>query len=203
MNWRTKLVHPQTSVRQGFQSLAVPTYRGSTVLFDSQEGVAEDWRTALTGYTYGLYGTPTVRELAGRIADLEGAYQTVITPGGQAAISLVYLALCQAGNHVLLPANAYGTNKDLAEGTLQRFGVSVERYDPMIGSGITELIRPETALVWCESPGSVTMEVQDLPAIIEAAHAKGVPVALDNTYGAGVLLDAFGPWCRHQHSGTY
>ena len=80
MDWRTKLVHPQTSVRQGFQSLAAPTYRGSTVLFDSQEGVAEDWRTALTGYTYGLCGTPTVRELAGRIADLEGAYQTVITP---------------------------------------------------------------------------------------------------------------------------
>lgn len=191
MDWRTKLVHPQTSARQGFQSLAAPTYRGSTVLFDSQEDVAEDWRTALTGYTYGLYGTPTVRDLAGRIADLEGAYQTLITPGGQAAISLVYLALCGAGGHVLLPNNAYGPNKELAEGVLHRFGLAVERYDPMIGAGIAELIRSETALVWCESPGSVTMEVQDLPAIVEAAHATGVPVALDNTYAAGVLLDSF------------
>lgn len=192
MDWRTKLVHPRTSARPGFRSLAAPTYRGSTVLFDSQEDVAEDWRTALTGYTYGLYGTPTVRELAGRIAELEGAYQTLIAPGGQAAISLVYLALCKAGSHVLLPNNAYGPNKELAQGVLQRFGITVERYDPMIGAGIVELIRPETALVWCESPGSVTMEVQDLPAIVEAAHARDVPVALDNTYAAGVLLDAFG-----------
>lgn len=191
MDWRTKLVHPQTPARQAFRSLAAPTYRGSTVLFDSQEDVAEDWRAALTGYTYGLYGTPTVRELASRIADLEGAYQTLITPGGQAAISLIYLSFCATGSHVLLPSNAYGPNKELAQGLLNRFGVSIERYDPMVGSGIAELIRPETALVWCESPGSITMEVQDLPAIVQAAHTKGVPVALDNTYAAGVLLDAF------------
>jgi cystathionine beta-lyase len=192
MDWRTKLVHPQTSALQGFRSLASPTYRGSTVLFDSQGVVVDDWRSAQTGWTYGLYGTPTTRELAARIAELEGAFHTFIVPGGQASIVLVYLALCRAGSHVLLPANAYSPNKELGEGVLLRFGVTLERYDPMIGAGIAALIRPETSLIWCESPGSVTMEIQDIPAIVAAAHERSVPVALDNTYGAGVLLDAFG-----------
>jgi cystathionine beta-lyase len=192
MDWRTRLIHPQAPVQKGFRSLVTPIYRGSTVVFDSQADVAEDWLAASTGYTYGLYGNPTTRALAANIADLEGAHHTFLTPGGQAAILLVYLSLCEAGGHVLLPNNAYGPNKELAQGVLRRFGLTVERYDPMIGSGIAKLIRPETALIWCESPGSVTMEVQDLPAIVGAAHARGVPVAIDNTYAAGVLLDAFG-----------
>ncbi len=192
MDWRTRLIHPQAAVQKGFRSLVTPTYRGSTVVFESQADVAEDWRAAATGYTYGLYGNPTTRALAASIAELEGGYHTFITPGGQAAILVVYLSLCEAGGHVLLPNNAYGPNRELAQGVLRRFGLTVERYDPMIGAGTAELIRPETALIWCESPGSVTMEVQDLPAIVGAAHARGVPVAIDNTYAAGVLLDAFG-----------
>ena len=191
MNWRSRLVHSGSNIPQGFRSLAPATYRGSTVVFDSLAKVSDGWRQSERGYTYGIYGTPTTLELAARIAELEGARHTFITPGGQAAIALVYFAFCGAGSHVLLTASAYTPSWELAEGLLRRCNIEVERYDPLIGSGIAALIRPETALVWCESPGSVTMEVQDVPAIVAAAHARGVPVALDNTYAAGVLFDAF------------
>ena len=191
MHWRTKLIQAEPKGPQTFRSLAVPTYRASTVLLESTSHLTDDWREAQLGYTYGLYGTPTTRELAARIADLEGARHTFIVNGGQAAIALIYFSFCNANSHVLLPSNAYGPNKDLTQGLLKRLNIEVERYDPLIGADIASLIRPETALVWCESPGSVTMEIQDLPGIVEAAHAKGVPVALDNTYAAGVLLDAF------------
>ena len=191
MHWRTKLIHPAASAPADFRSLATPVARGSTIVFDTIAEANDDWRQRERGYTYGLFGTPTVVELGSRVAELEGAHHSFIVPGGQAAISLVYLALCRAGGHVLLPTSAYGPNRDFAAGTLRTFGVEVECYDPLIGEAIGGLIRPETVLIWMESPGSITMEVQDVPAITAAAHARGVPVALDNTYAAGVLFDAF------------
>ena len=191
MNWRSRLMHPQRRAPQQFASLATPTYRGSTVVFPSQADVREGWRAHTEGYSYGIYGTPTTLELAERIAELEGAQHTFLVPSGQAAIALIHLAFCAAGSHVLLPATAYGPNKELGTGLLHRLGVKVELYDPLLGSSISGLLRPETALVWCESPGSITMEVQDVPAIVAVAHAAGVPVALDNTYASGVLFDAF------------
>lgn len=187
--WQTRLVQPSIIVPDGFNSLAPAVHRGSTVVFDDLASARDDWRGEQ--YTYGLYGTPTTRELAKRIADLENAHQTFVTPGGQAAILLVYLAFCRAGSHVLVPESAYGPNRELADELLAGLGIAVEAYDPLTGAGIAERIRPETALIWCESPGSITMEVQDVPAIATAAHTRGVPVALDNTYAAGVLFDAF------------
>lgn len=191
MDWRTKLLDPAPFARRDYTSLATPVYRGSTVVFENQAAVSDSWQQAEHGYSYGLYGTPTTLELSARIADLEGARHSFIVPGGQAAIALVYLSYCRAGGHALIPISAYGPNKDMAEGLMANFGVEVERYDPMIGSGISDLIRENTQLIWCESPGSVTMEIQDVPAIVAAAHARGVPVALDNTYAAGVYFDAF------------
>ncbi|MDG1470008.1 MAG: cystathionine beta-lyase [Ascidiaceihabitans sp.] len=191
MDWRTKLLDPAPFARRDYTSLATPVYRGSTVVFENQAAVSDSWQQAEHGYSYGLYGTPTTLELSARIADLEGARHSFIVPGGQAAIALVYLSYCRAGGHALIPISAYGPNKDMAEGLMANFGVEVERYDPMIGSGISDLIRKNTQLIWCESPGSVTMEIQDVPAIVAAAHARGVPVALDNTYAAGVYFDAF------------
>jgi cystathionine beta-lyase len=91
----------------------------------------------------------------------------------------------------LVPFTAYGPNREIGAGLLARLGISVEAYDPMVGSGIAALIRDNTALIWVESPGSVTMEIQDVPAIVAAARARQIPVALDNTYAAGVLFDAF------------
>jgi cystathionine beta-lyase len=191
MHWKTKLIQPEKRASREFESLSMPVYRGSTVVFDSLEKASDDWRQSEVGYTYGLYGTPTAMELALRVAAIEGAKHTFLTPGGQSAIALIYMALCKAGSHVLLPTTAYGPNRNFAENMGRRFGIRLERYDPLIGDGIAALIREETALVWCESPGSITMEVQDVPAIVKAAHARNVPVALDNTYSAGVLFDAF------------
>ncbi len=191
MNWRSRLMHPQRSAPRQFAALATPTYRGSTVVFPSQEAVREGWRAHAEGYSYGIYGTPTTQELAERLADLEGARHTFLVPSGQAAIALIYLSFCTAGSHVLLPATAYGPNRELGSGLLQRLGVEVELYDPLVGAAILRLIRPHTALIWCESPGSITFEVQDIPSIVAAARNAGVPVALDNTYASGVLFDAF------------
>jgi cysteine-S-conjugate beta-lyase len=191
MHWRSKLIHPGAHAPADFRSLATPTYRGSTVVFERQADVSDDWRQTENGYTYGLYGTPTVLELGARIAEIEGAHYTFVVPGGQAAIALIYLAYCKTGTHALVPITAYGPNREMAGGLLKGLGISVEAYDPLIGAGIAKLIRENTALIWTESPGSVTMEIQDVPAIVAAAHGRRVPVALDNTYAAGVLFDAF------------
>jgi cysteine-S-conjugate beta-lyase len=191
MHWRSKLIHPSAHAPANFRSLAMPTYRGSTVVFERQADVSDDWRQTEHGYSYGLYGTPTVLELGARIAEIEGAQHSFVVPGGQAAISLIYLAFCKTGTHALVPVTAYGPNRELAAGLLKRLGITVEAYDPLIGAGIANLIRENTALIWVESPGSVTMEIQDVPVIVAAAHARNVPVALDNTYAAGVLFDAF------------
>ena len=191
MDWRTKLLNPTPLARQDYQSLVTPVYRGSTVVFDDQSSVKDDWQQSEKEYSYGLYGTPTTLELASRISQIEGALHTFIVPGGQAAIALVYFAYCKSGSHALVPYSAYGPNKAMAEGLMRGLGVEVEPYDPLIGEGIAKLIRKNTSLIWCESPGSVTMEVQDVPAIVNAAHERNVCVALDNTYAAGVLFDAF------------
>lgn len=191
MDWRTKLLDPKPQARQDYQSLVTPVYRGSTVVFNKQAVVTDDWKQAEKGYSYGLYGTPTTLELASRIARIENACETFIVPGGQAAIALIYLSYCQAGSHALVPHSAYGPNKAMAEGLMRGLNIEVEAYDPLVGRDISGLIRDNTALVWCESPGSVTMEIQDVPAIVSAAHERGVAVALDNTYAAGVMFDAF------------
>lgn len=190
-HWRTTLVASTRRPSQNFPSLAPSTHRGSTVVFARLGEAVDDWQQA-DRYTYGLYGTPTTLELGLRLAELEGAHHTFIVPGGQAALALVYLAYCTAGSHALVPANAYGPNLEIARDLLRGLDVEVETYDPMAGAGIAAALRANTALVWCESPGSITMEVQDVPAIVRAAHARGVAVALDNTYAAGVLFDAFG-----------
>ncbi|MGZ3664094.1 MAG: cystathionine beta-lyase [Ktedonobacterales bacterium] len=191
MDWRTKLIHPQVAAPEGFHSLVTPTYRGSTTLFPSAADVTDDWDQTRAPYSYGLYGTPTTFELAARLADLEGGTHCFLTPGGQAAISLIYFAFARAGGQLLLPESAYGPNRDLADRLLARLGIATEYYDPLIGGEIRTLIRDNTQLIWCENPGSVTMEVQDVPAITAAARQARVVTALDNTYAAGVLFDAF------------
>jgi cystathionine beta-lyase len=120
---------------------------------------------------------------------LEGGTRTLIVPSGLAAISLVHMALLQAGDHVLIPETAYGPNRAFARGALKKFGVECTFYAP--GAEIGPLLQETTRAVWCESPGSVTMEVQDVPGIAEAAHAAGTLVVMDNTWAAGVYFDAF------------
>jgi cystathionine beta-lyase len=191
-NWKTKLIHSDAKVPEGFKSLATPTFRGSTVIFPNAAAVDDNWDQYEVGYTYGLYGTPTALELAGRICELEHGYRTLLTPGGQAAISLINLSFLKAGDHVLLPESVYTPNRKFAVHVLRRFGVEVGFYPPIIESSkLSSLFRDNTKLIWCESPGSITMEVQDIPAIAEVSHAKGSLVVLDNTWAGGILFDAF------------
>jgi cystathionine beta-lyase len=190
-NWKTRLIHSDAHAPEGFRSLSTPVYRGSTVLFSNASAVQDTWDQYEVGYTYGLYGTPTTLELAARICELEKGFRTFITPGGQGAIALINLAFLKAGDHVLVPESIYTPNRKFAVEILRRFGVEVSFYPPAIGSAIESLFRDNTRLVWCESPGSITMEVQDVPAICAAAHRIGAMVALDNTWAAGIYFDAF------------
>jgi cystathionine beta-lyase len=190
-HWKTSLIHSDAAVPAHFHSLVTPVYRGSTVLFEHAAEANEEWNQWEHGYSYGLYGTPTTLELAARVCELEHGHRTLITAGGQGAISLIHLALLKAGDHVLLPENIYGPNRKLANHVMRRFGVEVSYYAPGTGAAINSEFRANTRLVWCENPGSVTMEVQDVPAIAEAAHQHGALVVLDNTWSGGVYFDAF------------
>ena len=194
-SWKTKLIHPEAHAPEGFKSLADPVYRGSTVVFPDAAAIRESWNPYKDGYTYGVYGTPTTLELAVRICELEHGYRTHITPGGQAAVSLANLSFLKAGDHVLLPENIYGPNRKFCAVVMRRFGVEVEFYpavDPQKGAeAVAALLRENTRLVWCESPGSITMEVQNIPAIAERVHRAGALVIMDNTWSAGVYFDAF------------
>jgi cysteine-S-conjugate beta-lyase len=187
----TNLIHAARPVPSGFRSLAPGTERASTVLFDN----VDKWNSRSgfdeSIYTYGTSGTPTTRDLQNRIAEWEGGFATVLFPSGLAAVAYAFLPFVQPGDHVLVPSNVYDPVKTLANGLLKQMNVSVEQYDPLIGAGIAAQIKPNTKLVWVETPGSITMEVSDLPAIAEAAHKAGALVAIDNTYSAGWFLRAF------------
>ena len=191
-NWKTKLIHSDARVPEGFRSLSTPVFRGSTVLFPNAAAVNDAWNQYEVGYTYGLYGTPTVLQLAGKICELENGFRTMITPGGQGAISLIDLAFLKAGDHILVPESVYTPNRKLSSKVLKRFGVEGSFYPPTASRDELEpLFRKNTRMVWCESPGSITMEVQDVPMIVEAAHRAGSLITLDNTWSAGVYFDAF------------
>ena len=190
-SWQTKLIHSDAKIPAGYKSLTTPVYRGSTTVFPSASAARDIWDQHKVGYTYGLYGTPTTLELAARICELESGQHTILAPGGQSAISLINFALLQAGDHILMPASVYYPNRKFTSQLLSRFGVTATFYDPLMGEGISALIQDNTRLVWTESPGSITMEVQDIPAIATAAHARNAKVVMDNTWSAGVLFDAF------------
>jgi cystathionine beta-lyase len=190
-SWRTRLTQPATLAPKGFRPLVTPVYRGATTTFEDAASARDTWDQQDVAYTYGQYGTPTAQELAARVCELEGGYRTFIVPGGQSALALVDLALLGAGDHVLLPESIYGPNRNLADQLMTRLGVEVSYYPPLSGADIAAHFRSNTRLVWCESPGSNTMEVQDVPAIVETAHERGALVALDNTWAAGVYFDAF------------
>jgi cysteine-S-conjugate beta-lyase len=190
-SWRTKLIHTDATVPEGYRSLTTAVRRGSTTLFRSAADATDQWDQYKVGYTYGLYGTPTTLELAARICELEKGKYTILAPGGQAAIALIDLALLHAGDHILVPASVYHPNRKFTTTVLARFGVTATFYKPGIGAGLSDLIQDNTRLVWTESPQSITMHVQDIPAIVAAAHTKNVKVVLDNTWSAGILFDAF------------
>lgn len=187
----TRLQHCAYRPPEGFDAVPPAVHRASTVLFpDTQAMRAREWR-GRTGYTYGLHGTPTTFTLERRLADIEGALHCILCPSGLAAIALVNLALLEQGDCVLVPTNAYGPGVEQAERMLRRFGIEARRYDPLDPGSVTRQASSRTRLLWLEAPGSVTMEMPDLPALVAQARALGLVTAIDNTWSAGIALKPF------------
>lgn len=187
----TTLIHHPYRPPAGFEAVQPGVHKASTVIFPTMAALrARNWKSK-TGYTYGLHGTPTTFTLEERVATLEGGLQTLLVPSGLAAIALVDQALLKAGDEVLIPDNAYGPNKELARHELAAWGISHAFYDPMDPASFAKAIGPKTRLAWIEPPGSVTMEFPDVPALVRIARERGVKVAMDITWGAGLAFDPF------------
>ncbi|MGI9351245.1 MAG: cystathionine beta-lyase [Rhizobiaceae bacterium] len=155
-----------------------PVVHASTVLYPDYETM----RTRNQKYTYGTRGTPTTDALCQILDELEGSAGTVLVPSGLAAVTIPLLAFVSAGDHMLVPDSCYMPTREFCDGVLARMGVEVEYYDPLIGGKIEKLIRKNTTVIFTESPGSNTFEIQDIPAICEAAHKHDIIVMIDNTW---------------------
>lgn len=189
--FNTGIIHNNYVAPEGFAAFPVGIHHASTVLFDSVAAMRERSWLDKAAYTYGLHGTPTSFTLEARLAEIEKGEHCLLAPSGLAAITLVNMAFLQSGDHVLIPDNVYGPSRDQADWLSRSFGVSVEYYDPLAGAGIVSLMKENTRLIWVEAPGSVSMEVPDVPAISAVARRHGVLVALDNTWSAGIAFSAF------------
>ncbi|GGX87164.1 cystathionine beta-lyase [Massilia dura] len=188
---QTSLIHADYQPPAGFGAFPPAIHHASTVLFPNVAALRSgNWKDK-SAYTYGLHGTPTTFTLEARLAQIEDGKDCLLAPSGLAAIAMVDLALLKTGDDVLLPDNVYNPNRVLGNWLQDAMGITARYYDPLVGAGIAALIGPNTKLIWTEAPGSVSMEVPDLPAICAAAKAKGVVVALDNTWSAGIALRAF------------
>jgi len=168
----------------------VPVIRASTVLHPDVE-THEGGGDKFVGVRYGRYGTTTRFALEEALAEVEGAARVCAVSSGVAAIVVSLLAYTRTGDHILVADNVYGPTRAFCNGRLQRNGVETEFYDPQIGGGIARLIRENTRLVFCESPGSLTFEMQDIPAIAAAAHARSIPVLADNTWATPYFFRPF------------
>jgi cystathionine beta-lyase len=180
----TVLTHAGGAPTDRHGAVNPPVYRASTILFPT---VAE-WEASrehgrrFDVVRYGQLGTPTTFALEEAIAKLEGGYRAMLLPSGLAAATTALLALLQSGDHLLMTDSAYAPTRHFCKAILSKFGVTTTFYDPCLGAGIAELIRPETRVVFVESPGSITFEVQDIPAIAAVAHARDAVVVMDNTW---------------------
>jgi cystathionine beta-lyase len=183
----TRLAHAGREPARQHGFVNTPIYRGSTVLFPTVaclEANAQD-------FTYGRMGTPTVKALEEAIAELEGGHRTLLTPSGLSAIATALFAFVSAGDEILVADTVYRPNRRFCDNVLKRLGVTTIYYDPLIGAGIKRLITKKTRVVFAESPGSQTFEVQDVPAIVKAAHAAGAVVILDNTWATPLYFKPF------------
>jgi cystathionine beta-lyase len=179
--------HPAVS-QEGFASLTVPTHRASTIVFEDVQSYVNRKHRGPDGYSYGLHGTPTTRTLEAQLTTLEQGERTVLVPSGQAAVTVVLMTVLRPGDKVLVPDTVYPPVKGFCLNYLKPRGIDYQIYDPMIGEDIAQQIDERTRLVWVESPGSTTMEFQDVPAIVRAAHARGALVGCDNTWATPLLF---------------
>ena len=166
-----------------------PVHHVSTVLYPT----AEDFLGRRARYLYGRRGTPTSEALEDALRALEGpdCAGVALLPSGLAAISTALLAVLKAGDHLLVTDSVYQPTRKFCDGMLKRYGVTATYYDPLVGGGIAALIQPNTRAVFVEAPGSLSFEIQDVPAIAAAAHAKGAVVLMDNTWATSLYFRAF------------
>jgi len=186
MREETRIVHSGRHPEKYQGAVNPPVYHASTILsrtVDEYRRKRKDWQQDTPGTYYGRYGTPTIEALQEAIATLEGGHRSVVYPSGLAACAGALLCCLATGDHVLMSDSVYGPTRNLANGVLKRFGVSTTFFDPLAGRGIEALIRPETRAIYLESPGSLTFEVQDVPAIADVAHRHAITVIVDNTWG--------------------
>lgn len=177
----TRIIHTR-GARLGSVTVNPPVERASTVLFRTEEALYE------SKPGYGRMGLGVHRELEAALGELEGARHVRLASNGLQACALAIASCVDAGGHILIPDSAYGPTARFCERRLTHMGASCTRYDPRIGAGIADLIRPETQAIFMESPGSLTFEVSDLPAITAIARERGIPTIADNTWGAGYFL---------------
>ncbi|MCP5081632.1 MAG: cystathionine beta-lyase [Alphaproteobacteria bacterium] len=187
----TDIVHSGRHPHENHGFVNPPVYHASTIFFPSYEAL----KSRDVKYGYGRRGTPTMEALEEAVASLEGGYGSKICPSGLSAITTMLLSFLKAGDHLLVTDSTYRPTRSFCDHVLKDLGVETTYYDPMLGADIATLFKDNTKLVYTECPGSQTMEVQDIPAIVEAAHAKGILVSTDNTWSAGHYFKAFAHGC--------
>jgi len=182
----TRLAHAGNDPMDYFGFVNPPVVHASTVLFPNAATMA----TRSQKYTYGTRGTPTMDALAAAVNELEGSAGTIIVPSGLMAVVVPLLGFLSSGDHLLVVDSVYHPTRNFVDTMLKRMGIEIEYYDPHIGAGISALIKQNTRVIWTESPGSNTFEVQDIPAIVKAAQERGVIVMLDNTWATALYFKA-------------
>ena len=183
----TRLSHAGRDPGRFHGFVNTPIYRGSTVLYPTFDSLVADNQE----FSYGRLGTPTVVALQEALAELEGGHATLLTPSGLTAITTAILSFVSSGDHILVSDSVYRPTRRFCETVLKRLGITTTYYDPVIGGGIAELLTDRTKLVFTESPGSQTFEMQDIPAIAAAAHAAGAEVIMDNTWATPLYFKPF------------
>jgi cystathionine beta-lyase len=168
-----------------------PLYRASTILYPTMAAFEGRHERRYTSYAYGIHGTPTTLALADALAELSGGAHSLLLSSGLSAVTQTLTAFLRRDDHLLVADTVYGPTRVFCTAVLARFGVEVTFYDPLVGADITRLIRPTTRVVYLESPGSQTFEVQDVPAIAGAARAGGALAILDNTWATPLNFRAF------------
>lgn len=176
----TLLTHAGRDPDAQFGFVNTPVYRGSTVLFKT----LADLDAQQQRYLYGRAGNPTTEGVETVVTALEGAYRTKLVPSGLAAITIAMLSCLKAGDDILITDSAYEPGRKFADGFLERMGITARYYDPRIGAGISAMMLPNTRAVLAESPGSLTFEIQDIPALAAAAHANNARLIVDNSWAS-------------------
>ncbi len=190
----TQLTHLGRHVEYSPSTVNVPLHRASTVLFESmaeQHDIQRRFDNDEQVPTYGIVNMPQELALENAVAAMEGGYRALTYSSGLGAVAGALLSCVKSGNHVLMPDSTYHPGRRFAEKFLTRFGVTTTFYDPLIGADIASLMQPNTTVVYTESPGSHTFEVQDIPAIAKVAHARGAKVIIDNAWATGYFFNAF------------